>query len=114
MSEKKKVLIYGRSLNLEGIGVSLRLEGNLDVMVVESGEQNCLQDNKPEVILFDLANPPKELNLALLRKQPDLLLIGVDPSSDEVLVLTGQRNRIVSVYELAQLLSAQAAQPLTE
>ena len=113
MSENKKVLIYGRSLNLEGIGVSLKLEGNLDVIVVEAGEQNCLHEINPEVVLFDLANPPKELNLALLRKQPGLLLIGVDPSSDEVLVLTGQRNRIVSACELAQLVSAQANQPPT-
>lgn len=41
MSINKKVLIYGRSLNLEGIGVSLKLEGNLDVMVVESGEKTA-------------------------------------------------------------------------
>ena len=63
MSENKKVLIYGRSLNLEGIGVSLKLEGNLDVIVVEAGEQNCLYEISPEVVLFDLANPPKDLNL---------------------------------------------------
>jgi|LSQX01.3.fsa_nt_gb hypothetical protein len=113
MSLNKKVLIYGRSLNLEGIGVSLKLEGNLDVVVVEADEQNCLQDNNPEVILFDLADPPKELNLALLRKQPGLLLIGVDPCRDEVLVLTGQRNKIVSACELAELVSAQEVQPIT-
>lgn len=65
------------------------------------------------MILFDLANPPKELNLALLRKQPGLLLIGVEPCSDEVLVLTGQRNRVVSACELAKLLSAQVDQPAT-
>lgn len=105
MSVKKKVLIYGRSLNLEGIGVSLKLDGNLDVIVIELGEQNCLENLNPEVILFDLAEPPKELNLALLRKQPGVLLIGVEPSSNEVLVLSGQRNRVLSTDELVQLIS---------
>ncbi len=113
MSEKKKVLIYGRSLNLEGIGVSLKLDGNLDVIVIEPGEQNSLEDLKPEVVLFDLAEPPEELNLALLRKQPGVLLIGVEPCSDEVLVLTGKRSKVVSVSELANLVSAQAIQPPT-
>lgn len=113
MSEKKKVLIYGRSLNLEGIGVSLKLDGNLDVIVIEPGEQNSLEDLKPEVVLFDLAEPPEELSLALLRKQPGVLLIGVEPCSDEVLVLTGKRSKVVSVSELANLVSAQAIQPPT-
>lgn len=113
MSVKKKVLIYGRSLNLEGIGVSLKLDGNLDVIVIEPGEQNSLEDLKPEVVLFDLAEPPEELSLALLRKQPGVLLIGVEPCSDEVLVLTGKRSKVVSVSELANLVSAQAIQPPT-
>ena len=42
--------------------------------------------------------------MALLRSQSGLLLIGVDPSSDEVLVLKGQRNRVVTVGELTQLI----------
>ena len=113
MSEKKKVLIYGRSLNLEGIGVSLKLDGNLDVVVIEPGEQNSLEDLNPDVVLFDLAEPHKDLNLALLRKQPGVLLIGVEPCSDEVLVLTGKRSKVVSVSELANLVSAQAIQPPT-
>lgn len=113
MSEKKKVLIYGRSLNLEGIGVSLKLDGNLDVIVIEPGEQKYLEDLKPEVVLFDLADPPEELNLALLRKQPGVLLIGVEPCSDEVLVLTGKRSKVVSVCELVNLVSSQAIQPPT-
>ena len=111
MSVKKKVMIYGRSLNLEGIGVSLKLDGNLDVIVIEPGEQESLEDLKPEVVLFGLAEPPEELNLALLRKQPGVLLIGVEPCSDEVWVLTGKRNKIVSVSELAKLVSVRAIQP---
>ena len=111
MSVKKKVLIYGRSLNLEGIGVSLKLDGNLDVIVIEPGEQKSLEDLNPEVVLFDLAEPPEELNLALLRKQPGVLLIGVEPSSDEVWVLTCKRNKIVSVSELTKLVSAHVVQP---
>ena len=111
MSVKKKVLIYGRSLNLKGIGVSLKLDGNLDVIVIEPGEQKSLEDLNPEVVLFDLAEPPEELNLALLRKQPGVLLIGVEPSSDEVWVLTGKRNKIVSVSELTKLVSAHVVQP---
>jgi len=110
MSFKISVLIFGRSLNLAGIGACLKLEKGLDVVVVDpqsSFAKQLLAEANPEVILFDLSDPPNDLDMGLLRKRPDLLLIGVDPSSDEVLVFRGQRSRVVTAEELSHLISNQ-------
>jgi hypothetical protein len=39
---------------------------------------------KPRALLFDLAEGQPDFTVVLLREQPSLLLIGVDPSSDEL------------------------------
>jgi hypothetical protein len=45
------------------------------------------------------------VDLDLLKSRPHTLLIGVDPSSDDVLVLTGKRSRVVTANELAALVA---------
>ena len=106
----KTVLIFGKSLSLAGIGACLKLEKGLNVEFVDPqdlGVRQRLEEVNPDVILFDLWNPPNDLDLSLLRKQPDLLLIGLDPSKDEVLILKGQSNRVMSTGELSKLISNQ-------
>jgi len=104
----KRVLIFGRSLSLAGIGACLKREKGLNVAFIDPQDTEalqCLAEVNPDVILFDLGDPPNDLDLRLLRKQPDLLLIGVDPSSDEVLFLKGQSSRVVSADELRKLIA---------
>jgi len=108
----KRVLIFGKSLNLAGIGACLKLEKDVTVEFIDPQDQDAKQylaELNSDVILFDLGDPPNDLDLRLLRKQPDLLLIGVDPSSDEVLILKGQCSRVMSTGELSQLISNQTA-----
>ncbi|MDF1519777.1 MAG: hypothetical protein P1P73_04780 [Brevefilum sp.] len=108
MSAKRKVLIYGRSLSLAGISACLELDDDLEVKFVDPHDfraKQYLDEFNPETILYDLNDPPNDLDLDLLQQRPGLLLIGVDPSSDEVLVLRGQRSRVVTAGELSQLIS---------
>jgi hypothetical protein len=107
MSGNKRVLIFGRSLNLAGIGACLKLENGLIVEFVDSqdpGVRQRLEEVNPDVILFDLGNPPNDLDLALLYTKPGLLLLGVDASSDELFFLKGLHNRVVSAKELSKLI----------
>ncbi len=108
MADYKCVLVYGRSLNLAGIAASLRLDADLDVHLIDPQAPQAkaeLAAYDPQTIIYDLTDPPADLDLRLLQERPDILLIGVDPSSDEVLVLTGQRNRAVTAGELASLVA---------
>jgi hypothetical protein len=63
----------------------------------------------PEIILFYFSHPFNDLLVKLLREQPDLLLIGVDPSSDDVLVLKGQRSRVMSGGELSKRITSKTS-----
>ena len=103
----KSVLIFGRSLSLAGIGACLKLEKNLNVEFVnpqDPGARQRLEELNPDVILFDLGDPPNDLDFALLHTKPGLQLLGVDASSDEVFVLKGLHHRLVSAKELSKLI----------
>ncbi len=108
MPGKKCVLIFGKSLNVTGLASCLTLNKALQVIHIDPQSNNLLQQIEtfiPHAILFDLTDPPSNLDIGILRKQPDLLLIGVDPSSDEVLIIRGQRNNVVTTNELNQLIT---------
>jgi len=108
MPGKNCVLILGRSLYVTSLASCLALNKALQVIYIDPQSINLLQQIEafvPHAILFDLTDPPSNLDISVLRKQPDLLLIGVDPSSDEVLVIRGQRNNVVTTDELNQLIT---------
>jgi len=116
MPVRKKVLVYGGCLNLAGLTACLKQDSGLEVLIVHPGDQNatqCLETFNPETIIFDMTDPSTNVDLVLLKSRPHTLLIGVDPSSDHVLVLTGKRSRVVTANELAQLVSTQAYKPPT-
>ena len=117
MSFKKSVVIFGRSLNLAGIGTCLKREEGLEVYEIDPqnpGARQQLEDLTPAVILFDMSDPPNDLDMAFLRSKPGLLVIGVDPSSDEVLFLKGQCSRVVTAGELSKLIANQTGESKEE
>ena len=108
MAVGKCVLVYGRCLNLAGVAACLKLDAGLDVHLADPHAHNArevLDAYDPETIIYDLTDPPTDLDLALLGDRPGTQLIGVDPSSDDVLVLTGKRSRVVTAGELAALVA---------
>jgi hypothetical protein len=110
MSIRNCVLIFGKSLNLAGLGACLKQDESLDVQFLDPKDPNvekCVSELNPEAIIFDLSDLLDNLELALLRNRPGLVLIGVDPSSDDVLILSGKRSRVVTSVDLAQVISNQ-------
>ena len=108
MAVGKCVLVYGKCLNLAGVAACLKQEADLDVHLADPdccSAKAVLDACDPETIIYDLSDPPTDLDLALLGDRPGTQLIGVDPSSDEVLVLTGKLRRAVTMGELAVLVA---------
>jgi hypothetical protein len=108
MSIRNCVLIFGKSLNLVGLGACLKQDESLEVRFFDPEDLNVekyVKELNPEAIIFDLSDQPDNLEMALLRNCPGLLLIGVDPSSDEVFVLKGQRSKVVTAGELSRLIA---------
>lgn len=112
MAARKRVLVYGGSLNLAGLTACLKLDTGLEVLTLHPSDpqaRQSLEEFNPETIIFDLTDPSTDVDLDLLKSRPNTLLIGVDPSSDHVLVLTGKRSRVVTANELAALVAGGSA-----
>jgi hypothetical protein len=103
MEKRRRVVVYGNSLNMAGIVASLKADTTLEVLCVNMDSPRALQsvdENDITAIIFDLAAPPLRLDIPLLRDLPGLLLIGVDPSRDEMLVLSSHPAQALSMADL--------------
>jgi DNA-binding NarL/FixJ family response regulator len=107
-----RVVVYGSSLYMAGIAATLQANPTLEVVRIPTNSTDfpqCLDELAPEVIVVDLGEAASGLAVALLSERPGLLLLGVDPDSDEIMVLSGQRTRVLSGSELALLASGRRA-----
>ena len=60
-----------------------RNDAALTLIMIEAGCQDVadlVRVHRPRAVLFDLTMPQSDFAVPLLRQQPGLLLIGVDPS----------------------------------
>ncbi len=115
------VVVYGNSVFLAGIKAELERKAReygaareygtaLQLVTLEAGSPNVtglIRASHPRAVLFDLAAEEPGFAATLLREQPGLTLIGVDPSSDELLVLSVRRRRALSLADLADVIYGQ-------
>ncbi len=110
MEIRTRVIVFGSSLHLAGISVSLNADQSLEVVCIDPHSptaRQSLSELNPAAIAFDLSDPPASLDVALLCEQPGLLLIGVNPNSNELLVLSSQQERAVAVTDLLKVIHRQ-------
>src|SRR5512139_1959649 len=96
---RTRVVVYGSSIHMAGIAISLKADQSLEVVCVDPHSPTARQslcELNPAVIAFDLSDPSTSVDVSLLREKPGVLLIGVDPASDEILVLSGRTQRALS------------------
>jgi hypothetical protein len=104
---RQNVLLYGDSLVLAGMQASLKTYPSLKVMCLNAqpgADAQALCALDPAVIIFDLAAVTPDFPFALLREQPHLLLIGIDPAGDKLLVLSGQQAHSFTTNDLLQVI----------
>jgi hypothetical protein len=92
---------------MAGIAASLRANPDMEVVGLDPDVPTVLQqitECTPMVIVFDQGAVPSDLAILLLREQPGLLLIGVDPSSNELLVLSSHTAQALSVADLIEVI----------
>jgi len=107
MEKRRRVAVFGNSLNLAGIVASLKADTTLEVHCVNHDSPNARQslyENDLAAIVFDLSDPPLRLDVTLMCDRPGLLLIGVDTSRDEMLVLSGHPAQALSMADLVSVL----------
>ena len=103
MDNQHKVLFYGNSLVLCGIQATLKTCPGFRVLGFDSAmSQTELLAFDPSVVIFDLGASESEFLLAQTQVLPNLLLIGIDVESHEVL-LTGQAASLITLEEITQI-----------
>ena len=75
------------------------------------GAASLIAAHHPAAVIFDRCLAEPDFTLALLDEQPDLILVGVDPSSNKVFVLSGREEQPASPAELLRALVNWVASP---
>jgi hypothetical protein len=89
---------------MAGLAASLQANPDVEVLRIPANTADlsqALDDLAPAVVAFDLDEMPGDLAISLLRDRPELILIGADPSSDRMLLLSGRQEQPVSAAECA-------------
>ena len=105
MEKRRRVILYGKSVIVGSVGASMRDVSGLEIvpLVPPLPEAKELDALAPDAIIFDLEAAHPDAALSLLRQRPGLLLIGVDPSSDELVIVSSRQRRVVAVADLLDL-----------
>lgn len=111
MAVDTNVLLYGQSILMAGIEAQLRDCGEIGV-VTTWANRACLPEwidtHRPNVLLYDLSVTAPDLVFPLLRTHPDLVAIGMDPSSEHLLLLTGRSMAAGNMKDLVAIIQRTA------
>ena len=113
MAPKIRVAVCGSSLYMTALAASLQAHPDVAVLRIPASAAALAQgldELSPAVIAFDLGELPGDVAISLLRDRPELILVGVDPSSDRLLLLAGRQERPVSAAELLQAITGGSAE----
>ncbi len=107
MNKTRRVVLYGSDLVVSTVGVNLRGHVGFQILQIDPLLPDALQRldaARPDVVLFDLASTQPDFTVAVLRKHPGLLLIGVDLRSDKMLVISGEESRLLTADDLVHMM----------
>lgn len=107
MEKQRRIVLYGKSVIMGSVGASLRDVTGLEIIPLAPPlpEGKDLGALAPDAIIFDLEAAHPDAALSLLRQWPDLLLIGLDPASDELVIVTSRQRRAVAVADLLEVIN---------
>jgi hypothetical protein len=100
-----KVVLYGNSLALSGVGASLEGQPGLELVRVDAGRASAetLHEIHPDVVVFDLATAQPDV-VALWRRDPPVLPIGVDLLKQQAVVFSGEPSRALTTDDLLRVI----------
>ncbi len=107
MERSRLVAVIGNTLNMAGIVASLKADTTLEVLWVNLDSPDArqsLDENDLAAIVFDLNDPPLRLDFTLLCDRPGVLLIGVNLSRDEMLVLSSHPVQALSIADMVNVI----------
>ncbi len=107
MDKIRRVVLYGSDLVVSTIGENLRRREGFQILQIDPLLPDAFQRldaAHPDVVLFDLAGTQPDFTIVVLRKNPGLLLIGVDLKTDKMLVMSGEESRLMTTDDLVHMM----------
>lgn len=108
MKEQQVVALYGNSLFLAGVETSLRDRPEFDVVRIDAtllNAEQTLKSLQPKVIIFDCGDALLDTlpgMTQLLKGSPGVIVIGLDLTSNDITVLSGQSHSAMRVEDLVE------------
>ncbi len=109
MHTRRKALLYGNSVILGSLEVSLQRSPQFEVIYLRSplpGTAEFLALT-PEVIIFDLEATQSEALFSLLDDCPKVLLVGLNPDTNLVKIWAGRQLQELSTQGLLKIIDEQ-------
>jgi hypothetical protein len=107
VSFMRKVLLCGGSLLTAGLEASLKTLAELELDRIPPQPEALRQrlcEHPPDVLIVELAIIEKDSILHLLTRFPQLIVVGLDPDSECVLLLSLQQETPVAAVDLVRML----------
>jgi hypothetical protein len=106
------VVLYGNSLVLSSIGASLDGRPNVQVFALDAtqpGAAERLNALGADVVVFDLATTPPQLAITLCKANPGRLLIAVDFTAGQALLLSSESSPLLTTDDLVHVIDTHAS-----
>ena len=110
MNKRRRVILYGKSVILGTVGASLARYSDLEIVTLSPplpGTEE-LAALAPDVILFDDDIGRPEALFALLKDSPSLLLVGVNPENEQLLLWSSGQSSVLCTEDIVQMIMPHA------
>lgn len=107
MSQTKKVILYGGSLFINGLSISLSAIPNLEVKRMEAQIDDDLEwvrTEAPDVIIAELGIATGTMAPILIKKYPGVTLIGLDTECNRLLVFSIKQQIALAANDLVKVI----------
>ena len=108
MSLTRRAVLFGNTIFLAGLAVQYANHPGLEIMMIDTGQPNAEQQLdacSPDVVVFDLTASQLIGTFHLVKMNPGLVLLGVDATSDQVLVLSGHMSSVLTTDDLLKVIA---------
>lgn len=106
----RRIALVGKSLSIDSVAAALEAVPGLELLRVGCSPADCLpslQALAPDAVVFDVVGIDlRDRQVLDLLTQPDLLLVGFDLATQQMLLLSGEHARLTTVDDLTQVLTA--------
>jgi hypothetical protein len=114
MEERRLIVLFGDSLLMDAVEASLADRPEIDLVRVRSAIlefEKRVKSLSPDLVIFDFDTIHSQFVIPLLRARPEVPLVGLDFSSNQVVVLSGRAHTARTAQELTTLIQTHTAGP---